>query len=308
MKERLAPYLELADEEFVERAYRLVLRRDPERDAREHALDRLAAGALSRATLVHELATSAEFDGIRALDDAVAGAAQARASDERPRHLTAPAGIDERPIEIAWTLARYRAEPRVLDIGYANAGPAYLAALLAAVPGAPTGVDLAEADVPGFEGIRADVRKLPFKARSFDVVFCISTLEHVGKDTTLYGVQAELGPAAIATALGELKRVLARGGRVLLTVPTGENEDRDWFIQRAPDAWRSLFLRAGFAIFELELYELQESGWGSVERLSPGLRYGARGPGASAVLCAELRPGRLRHALRRRLKHSELSP
>jgi hypothetical protein len=38
-----------------------------------------------------------------------------------------------------------------------------------------------------------------------------------------------------------------------------------------------------------------------VIELSPSLRYGARGPGASAVLCAELRPGRFPQALRRRV-------
>ena len=43
-------------------------------------------------------------------------------------------------------------------------------------------------------------------------------------------------------------------------------------------------------MWEDELYELGADGWRSVSTLTPGLEYGARGPGASAVLCAELRP------------------
>jgi SAM-dependent methyltransferase len=295
-------YLELDDEAFVDRVYRVVLRRPPEPDARDRALAGLGNGLLSRSTLAHELVTSPEFQRVRALDDAVARGVHARARDERPRNLGAVAGSDERPIEIAWTLARYRGEPRVLDIGYANAEPAYLAGLLAAVPESPTGVDLVHDDVAGFDGVVADVRKLPFKARSFDVVFCISTLEHVGKDNTLYGAANERDPAAIPAALREIKRVLSRRGRALLTVPTGENEDRDWFIQRDPRSWRELFLHAGFAVFEHELYELADDGWRSVAELPPGVRYGTRGPGASAVLCVELRPGRARYAIRRRVR------
>src|SRR6267154_325952 len=84
------------DEEFVDRIWPLVLRRPPEADGRERALAKLREGTLSRAGLLHELAES-----------------------------------DERAIEIPWSLARYRGEQRVLDIGYAFAEPAYLAGLAA---------------------------------------------------------------------------------------------------------------------------------------------------------------------------------
>ena len=287
-------------EEFVDALYRLLLRREPEAGARLDAVSRLERGTLSRAALASEVVSSPEFARLRSLDDAVARALQARLTNERPRNLTAPAGSDERPTEIAWTLARYRGEGRVLDVGYAHAEPAYLAALVGAAPQAPVGVDLVAGDVAGFEGVEADVRALPFKRGSFDVVFCISTLEHVGKDNRLYGAREERDPAGIPHALRELKRVLRRSGRLLLTVPAGENEDREWFVQRDPRSWRELFLQAGFAVYEHELYELGEDGWRSVERVTERLRYGERGPGASAVLCAELRPGRLKHAFKRR--------
>lgn len=309
MDPKLAAYLELAaapDGEFVDRLFRLVLRRDPELEARERAVEMLGAGTLSRATLLHELVSGDEFARVRALDEAVALAAWARGAGERPRELRGPVGFDERVIEIPWTLARYRGEPRVLDVGYAFAEPAYLAALLAAVPGEPVGVDLARAEVPGLRGVEADVRSLPFPRRSFDVAFCVSTLEHIGRDNTVYGLAAERDARGMTAALRELRRVLARGGRLLITVPCGEIDDQAWQVQLDDRNWLELFRGAGFVVFEHEVYELEEEGWRSApEFRATGVRYGSRGPGASAVLCAELhpaRPGVRLRALARRLR------
>jgi SAM-dependent methyltransferase len=285
----------LADAEFVDTVYLLALRRDPDPSARERALAKLGDGTLSRAALLRELVEGEEFERVRALDDAVAFARWARENDERPRGLTAPAGLDERVIEIPWTLARYRGEPRVLDVGHAFAEPAYLTGLVAAAPGGVVGADLAEAEVPGVRGVVADVRELPFPQRSFDVAFCISTLEHVGRDNRVYGLAAEEDPEGMRRALRELRRVLAGGGRLLVTVPCGEPEEHNWFVQLDETGWLELFRDGGFLVFEHEVYELGPDGWKSREPGSAeaGLRYRARGPGASAVLCAELHPARL---------------
>jgi SAM-dependent methyltransferase len=76
---------------------------------------------------------------------------------------------------------------RVLDVGYAFAEPAYLAALTSLRAPGLVAVDVAEAVVPGVTPVRANVRSLPFERNSFDVVLCISTLEHVGSDDDRYG-------------------------------------------------------------------------------------------------------------------------
>ena len=299
----LAAELELAavpHEELVRRLYRLFLRREPEPDALRHAAAKLAEGTLSRASLIRDVVTSDEFESVRLLDDAVAFAAWARAHGERPRELEAPPNTDERPIEIFWCLSRYRGEPRVLDVGYAFAKARYLAALTDL--GAPglVAVDVVEAEVPGLQRVKADVRSLPFEGNAFDVVFCISTLEHVGAEDGRYG--HGLASGGIDDALKELRRV---GGRVLITVPCGEQGDYGWFVQDDADGWRSRFRDAGFLVFEDEVYELTARGWRSTPAFAPaGVRYGERGPGASAVLCAELHPrtpaNRLREAIRRR--------
>jgi len=286
-----------SDEDFVDAVFALVLRREPEPDARERALAKLEEGTLSRATLVYELSGAPEFERIRVLDDGIAFARGARERGERPRWLQGPPGTDERVVEIPWVLSRLAGE-RALEVGYAFAEPPYLAALLRAGFTELTGVDLAEADVPGLTGVQADARDLPFGAQEFDLVLCVSTLEHVGADNSGYGLDAEDDGASRLTALRELRRVLAPLGRLLITVPCGEPGDYGWFHQDDVRGWTRLFTRAGFFVEEQEVYELTEEGWQAAPELdTAGLRYGERGPAASAVLCAELSPRRLRRLL-----------
>jgi len=287
MDDRLAARLELADlsdEEFVRRAYRLVLRRDPE----PAALGR----DVSRATLLAELVASPEFEELRALDDALARAAK---TDGPARFLEAPSGLDERAIEIPWALSRLGGARRVLDLGSANAPATYLAALLTAGIAKLVLVDLAETDLPGF--VRADVRELPFPDSSFDLALCISTLEHVGRDNRVYGAAEEHTGGELA-ALQELGRVARR---ILVTVPCGEEEDHGWFVQREPDAWNRLFLEAGLDVDEEEVYAVGPDGWRAAPEFDPqGVRYSDRG--ASAVLCAALSPAGSARRLARRAR------
>ena len=285
-----------SDEDFVDATFRAVLRRDPDADARDRAVGKLADGTLSRATLVHELVSSEEHVRVRELDDAIALGLGARSRRERLRWLQAPRA-DERVVEIPWVLSRLRTRGRVLDVGYAFAEAAYLAALLRADVDL-AGVDLAERDVEGLELVQADVRSLPFADRSFDQVLLVSTLEHVGADNTVYGIEGDPDDGAREAALRELARVLTRNGSLLVTVPLGEPGDHGWFRQDDERGWTSLFTRAGCFVEELELYELGPEGWRAAPSFTAaGVRYGERGPAASAVLCADLAPGRMRHLL-----------
>ena len=292
----LAAY-DRTDAEFVDAMFRLVLRREPDSEASERALAKLADGTLSRATLVHELTGSEESERVRQLDDAVVLGLGARQRRERIRWLQAPPATDERVVEIPWVLSRLRKEGRVLEVGYAFAEPAYLGGLLRAGVEL-VGVDLATRDVEGMETVVADVRELPFADESFDQILLVSTLEHVGADNTVYGLEAEADAGSRHAALRELGRVLRRGGSLLATVPLGEPGDHGWFRQEDERGWTSLFGSAGLFVEELETYELGADGWRAAPSFDPtGVRYGERGPAASAVLCADLSPGRLRHLL-----------
>jgi SAM-dependent methyltransferase len=291
------------DEEFVDRAWRLLVRRSPEPDARAAALAKLADGTLSRSGLLAQLASSDEFARVALLDDAVAFAAGIRAQPRervgpiRPRNLRAPATSDERAIEIPWCLARYDGETRVLDIGYAFAEPAYLAGLVALGASGLAGADLAEAAVPGLRPIVGDVRHLPIEKDAFELVLCISTLEHVGRDNDVYAVDAPRDERGDEATLRELHRVLERGGRLLVSVPTGEHDDPGWQLQRTPTDWISVFERAGFVVYEDELYVRGDDGWRTASlNEASAARY--RDDGAGAVLLAELHPASVNEKLR----------
>jgi SAM-dependent methyltransferase len=180
----------------------------------------------------------------------------------------------------------------VLDVGSAYAEADYLHALAALNIPRLVGVDAAapaQQTPPSFEIVQADIRQLPFAPATFELIFCISTLEHIGCDNSVYGLAAEHDPGGMARALRELRRVLAPQGRMLVTVPCGEHEDHGWFLQQPVSAWLALFERAGLGVNEREVYELRADGWRRARRFSErGVRYGSRGPAASAVLCSEL--------------------
>ncbi|MCW2977924.1 MAG: Methyltransferase type 11, partial [Actinomycetia bacterium] len=216
----------------------------------------------------------------------------------RPRNLTAPTASDERAVEIPWCLARYDGEARVLDIGYAFAEPAYLAGLVALGAAELAGADLAEAAVPGLRPIVGDVRDLPVEDGAFELVLCISTLEHVGRDNEVYDVDATREEQGDETALRELHRVLARDGRLLVSVPTGEHDDQGWQLQRTPRDWIAVFERAGFVVFEDELYVRDGDGWHSATLAEANTARYRGDEGAGAVLLAELRPASVRTKLR----------
>jgi SAM-dependent methyltransferase len=282
------------DAAFVDRAFRDVLRRAPDDDARGRALAKLGDGTLSRATFIHELTTSAEAVRVRELDDAVALGLGARARGEQLSWLQAPPGSDERVVEIPWALSRLRSSGRVLEVGYAFAEPVYLAGLLRAGVEL-VGVDLAERDVEGMERLRADVRSLPLADGSVDQVLLVSTLEHVGADNTAYGLDAESDPRSRVDALRELGRVVGSRGTLLVTVPLGEPGDHGWFRLDDVAGWNALFAAAGLFVEEQEAYELGDEGWRAAPSFrTDGVGYGDRGPAASAVLCSMLSVGRLR--------------
>jgi len=79
---------------------------------------------------------------------------------------------------------------------------------------------------------------------------------------------------------------------LLVSVPTGEHDDQGWQVVRPPEDWVALFERAGFLVYEDELYVRGADGWRTASLAEArGARYNAGGPGAGAVLLAELHPG-----------------
>lgn len=197
----------------------------------------------------------------------------------------------ERVVEIPWVISRYRGEPRVLDIGPAFAHPVYTDRLTALGIPDLNGVDLSTRRIRGMRLIRSDVRAMPFADGYFDLVLCISAIEHVGLDNSRYGVAD--GPAVDGdvASLREIRRVLAPGGRVLITVPFGRAEQGSWYRQYDLDTWRALVRGGEMMENELMLYAHGDRGWGQVTdpHELAARAYAESGlPGAPAVLCATL--------------------
>ncbi len=70
----------------------------------------------------------------------------------------------------------------------------------------------------GIKSVFGDIRKTDFKTNMFDVITCISTLEHIGVGGR-YGIVDE--PNGDTQAMKEMFRILKPNGTLLVTVPYG---------------------------------------------------------------------------------------
>ena len=151
----------------------------------------------------------------------------------------------------------------------------------------------------GVSYLYADLRDLPLRDDWFDEVVCLSTLEHVGMDTAIYGAttpRAADPQAEAAKALRELLRVVKPGGRVHVSVPFGRSEDLGWLRQLDRAEVDDLFTRADAPRREETVFLHSPEGW---RRATPAEAADATynlGPArdpdlavaARAVLCATL--------------------
>ena len=280
---------------FVERAFREVLRRSPDDDARDRALAKLAR----RDAVARDVPPRARHVGrgdararARRRRRARARRARPRASGSRgSRRRRRPTSASSRSRGSSRASSRRAACSRS-----ATRSRSRRTSLACCAPGVElVGVDLAERDVDGMERLVADVRALPLPDASVDQVLLVSTLEHVGADNTGYGLDAEGDPGSRVDALRELGRVLGRerpaardrparrAGRPRL-VPARRRRRLEralrvgWAVRRGAGGVRAR--RGGLA--------------GGAGIPASGVGYGDRGPAASAVLCSELSVGRLR--------------
>jgi SAM-dependent methyltransferase len=178
------------------------------------------------------------------------------------------AGLDERCVEYPWALAHLRpGNERLLDAGSALNHPWLLDQAVF------SGKDfhiLTLAPEPycawqkGFSYIFADLRDIPVRDGFYDRIVSISTLEHVGFDTSPYTggtSQAEPSWLAYRDALAELRRVLRPGGELLVTLPYGRKENLV-IAQQFDAAALAGFVEAfGPGRAEMEFFKYSPEGW-----------------------------------------------
>lgn len=128
---------------------------------------------------------------------------------------------NERDVEIPWTLANVTCGP-VLDVGCHDS--TYLADL----PGPVDGIDVRPTHNPALRDTYcADIRTWDC-GNKYPFVLAVSTVEHIGLAFEPYGTEAD-DPDGDIHAIAGMRRALAPGGTLLVTVPFGTPEHRGWY-------------------------------------------------------------------------------
>lgn len=130
--------------------------------------------------------------------------------------------VHARCIEYPWVASKYRGEADILDIGSAKSNWQWLA-WLESLEASVTLVDLDEPSIPleRINYVNANLLDLPFDDDTFDVVFSVSVIEHVGLPSPQVNDTSKIvvDPDGDVRAIEELIRVLRPGGRILTTFP-----------------------------------------------------------------------------------------
>ena len=237
----------------------------------------------------------------------------------------------ERCIEVPWALSRYRGQKSILEIGLSLADITLVSAQLALKK--IGNADLHALDIVDIERVLnrfsnlgvdvrtmyrfalGDVRNTPYADNSFDLIFLISTIEHVGFDEFEPNVYAdtvfkrpEQFPSVFPIyeqsredrkVLKELKRILAPRGSILLTVPmgkggiiAGKDSKQRWGFSKeyTSQELTSLLQESGLSVVDQRFFcNYDTHGW--VEKPTPQdveQGTGHRKNHGEGVACAEL--------------------
>ncbi|MBI1768761.1 MAG: class I SAM-dependent methyltransferase [Bacteroidetes bacterium] len=118
--------------------------------------------------------------------------------------------------------------------------------------------------------VYADLRELPFKDSWFDTIVCISTLEHIDMDNSMYGyttghaLDSREKSYSYLKAVHEMIRVLRLGGQLLITVPFGEFENHGFFQQFDKEMLsRMIGTLSKNGEMKTDFFRYSKSGWNS---------------------------------------------
>ena len=147
--------------------------------------------------------------------------------------------MDERMVEYPWVLSRLSSKQggmlldagSVLNFDFLLSNPILKDRTIYIYNLAPETV----VNRSNISYIYGDLRSMIFKDEQFDEIVCVSTLEHVGMDNTfLYSSDEKLkesAPQDFLKVIGEFKRTLKAGGKLLITVPFGVYAHMGWLQQ-----------------------------------------------------------------------------
>ncbi len=212
--------------------------------------------------------------------------------------------LDERVVEYPWVLSRISISPSetLLDVGSTLNYKTILD--FETLRGKRITILNLSPEEDRFNKVSyavGDIRNLPFDGNSFDLITCLSTLEHVGLDNTRYTSKAEnleSRPRDFEKAVSELKRVAKPSAKVFITVPFGKYQNFGWFQQ-----FDTAMIRRVIEVFDpsnhyVSYYKYTKDGWNISDEIScrdaeyseasKGKMSVDRAAGAKAVACLEL--------------------
>ena len=115
-----------------------------------------------------------------------------------------------------------------------------------------------------------DLREIPYKNNLFDIIACISTLEHIDMDNSIYGYsinnssKTNLKSFEYLKAIRELLRVLKPGGKMFLTIPFGKWENHGFFQQFDVEMLELAINEiSAYCEYSLEFFKYKNDGWES---------------------------------------------
>jgi|SRR5665213_487190 len=187
-----------------------------------------------------------------------------------------PAGfgiaLDERVVEYPWIFGHLsgtsKAKPRMLDAG-SILNHDFILDRAPFKGGDLTIMTLApEKYCQWYDGISyvyGDLRETFFKDQTFDIVICISTIEHIGLDNTLLYTsdqqRAENDDTGFLAAAREFRRILRPGGICFVSFPIGTRQNLGWYqvfddsmVKQLVDAFAPTF-------YGIEYFRYSEDGW-----------------------------------------------
>lgn len=176
--------------------------------------------------------------------------------------------LDARLIEIPWVLSRVqKTNGRFLDAGsalnydFVLTAPALKEKQTTIVTLAPERQAFWQL---GVSYVFGDLRDLDFRDERFEAVACISTIEHIGMDNTMYaeGQKAQRSdPSEFLLAVKELKRVLQPGGVLFISFPFGRYENHGWFQQFDADLVDTLISAFAPSRHKENIFQYHPDGW-----------------------------------------------
>lgn len=117
----------------------------------------------------------------------------------------------------------------------------------------------------GISYLYEDLRKTVLRDAAFDVVACISTLEHVGLDNTeLYTndpAQAQSAPESHLDLVDVLRRLVKPGGVVFISVPYGRAVNHGWFQVFDQPMIEALIARFGPSRHTATVFQYADARW-----------------------------------------------